>query len=222
MHHQSQLSAEQKPFASSEAYGLAFFERLNAGSTQGMNHGQMEAYVLEESRELSRLILQDGLDQASKHDRQLKVVGADGAGRTHQRRSTRPLHTVVGPVTIDRETYAARHTPMLAPVDAALNLPAQVYSFGVRRQVAQQAALVSFDASVQTVAQLGGIAIPKRQAEEQTAAAAVDYDAFYMQRKHTPGTDVGANDDFMVISVDGKGIVMRPDSLRKSTQKKAR
>lgn len=221
MQTQSQPCAQQKPFASSEAHCAEIFAALNSGSTQEMDHSTMEAHIAQQAREMARRMMQDAVDAASNGDRQLTVVGADHVERPHQRRSERPLHTVVGLVTVQRETYAARKTPMLAPVDAALNLPEKAYSFGVRRHVAEQAAQVSYDATVANVASLGNIAIPKRQAEEQTAAAAIDFDAFYAERKHRPGSECGANDELMVISVDGKGIVMRPDSLRPSTQKKA-
>lgn len=220
MQTQTQLSAERKPFATSEAYCTAIFEHLNGGSTHKMDHSEMEVHILAQSREMARLMMQDALDLASDHG-PLHVVGSDGVMRTHQRRSARPLQTLVGSVSVERQTYAARGSSMLAPLDTALNLPPQSYSFGVRRHVAEQVALVSYDASIKTVYDLGAIAIPKRQAEEQTAAAARDFDAFYAQRKHAPQTDDASRDAFMVISVDGKGIVMRPDQLSGPTRKHA-
>src|SRR6266487_1218872 len=48
-------------------------------------------------------------------------------------------------------------------------------------------------------------------------AAATDIDAFYTAAAPQPATD----DTLLVLSVDGKGIVMRPDALREPTRKAA-
>jgi hypothetical protein len=47
--------------------------------------------------------------------------------------------------------------------------------------------------------------------------AAADFDAFYEERKQTAGHP----DDVLVISCDGKGVVMRPDALRAATAQAA-
>lgn len=118
----------------------------------------MEADILPATRDFARLGLQDAANLASNDDdRHLSRVDADGTERSHQRQSARCLHTVVGPVTVNRETYAARDPCMLASVDAARNLPARSYTFGVRRLVAEQAALVSSDFSMKRVGEIGDI-----------------------------------------------------------------
>lgn len=53
--------------------------------------------------------------------------------------------------------------------------------------------------------------------EQLTARAAVDADEFYA----TFAPEPGATSDVLVLSVDGKGIVMRPDGLRPATEKAA-
>lgn len=59
--------------------------------------------------------------------------------------------------------------------------------------------------------------IGKRQVEDLTVNAAVDIDALYRTRIPAPCTA----DTLLVLSADGKGIVMRPDALRPATQKAA-
>jgi hypothetical protein len=59
--------------------------------------------------------------------------------------------------------------------------------------------------------------VGKRQVEELLRRAAVDIDAFYPARSPSRGDP----DDVLVLSVDGKGIVMRPDSLRPATKRAA-
>src|SRR5512143_1278947 len=56
-----------------------------------------------------------------------------------------------------------------------------------------------------------------RQLRELTATAAIDFTAFYEQ----PGRPAGEPDDVLVLSCDGKGVVMRPEALRAATHKQA-
>ena len=95
-----------------------------------------------------------------------------------------------------------------------MNLPAEKHSHGLRRLAAVEAARGSFDAAV---ARASGQALGKRQVEALAARAAVDFDDFYARRP-PPAAEVG---DVLVISADGKGIVMRPDALRAATAKAA-
>jgi hypothetical protein len=62
-----------------------------------------------------------------------------------------------------------------------------------------------------------GAVIGKRQAEELAMRAAADIDAFYENRRPGPAPD----DRALVLTFDGKGIVMRPDGLRPATAKAA-
>ncbi|CAN5901532.1 hypothetical protein BH23ACT10_BH23ACT10_30030 [soil metagenome] len=57
----------------------------------------------------------------------------------------------------------------------------------------------------------------KRQAEQLAARAAVEFDGFYTDRPPPPADP----DDVLVVSCDGKGIVMRPAALRVATAKAA-
>jgi hypothetical protein len=58
-----------------------------------------------------------------------------------------------------------------------------------------------------------GLQIGKRQVEEPARLAAVEFDDFYARKAREPA----GPDDVLVISCDGKGIVMRPDALRPAT-----
>jgi hypothetical protein len=59
--------------------------------------------------------------------------------------------------------------------------------------------------------------VGKRQAEQLVRAAAVDIAAFYAVRTPAPA----ASTTLLVLSIDGKGIVMRPGHLREATRKAA-
>ena len=57
----------------------------------------------------------------------------------------------------------------------------------------------------------------KRQVEQLTVAAAADIDTFYQAAAPMPASD----DTLLVLSVDGKGVVMRPEALRAETRRAA-
>jgi hypothetical protein len=80
-----------------------------------------------------------------------------------------------------------------------------------------EAARGSFDDTVAAIARATGQRVGKRQVETLLRQAAVDVDAFYPARSPSAGDP----DDVLVLSVDGKGIVMRPGSLRPATKRAA-
>jgi hypothetical protein len=147
-------------------------------------------------------------------EQRVEVVDADGIEREHVRESHRQLETMVGTIDIVRLAYQARGRKDLHPMDAALNLPRELYSYGVRRIVAKEVARASFDEVVEFTDEHSGAHIGKRQVEELAVRAAVDFEAFYQQRLTVPDN----TDDLLVISTDGKGIAMRHEDLRDATR----
>jgi hypothetical protein len=146
------------------------------------------------------------------------VCGADGIERSERRLHERGLSTVFGEVRVKRLGYGAVGVDSLHPLDAELNMPVGEYSFGVRRLAAEQAAQVSFDATVQALAQQTGKTMGKRQVEELVERSALDFDAFYAQ--HSPAAGESGS-SILAISADGKGVVMLPRDLREPTKKAA-
>ncbi len=146
------------------------------------------------------------------------VVGADGAARRYAEAGhSRPLATVFGKVTVKRLAYRRKGEANLHPADAALNLPTERHSHGLRRLAAVESARGSYEDAAEAIERGTGVAVAKRQVEELAARSATDVDAFYAAVEREPA----AEDDVLVLSVDGKGIVMRPDSLRPATEKAA-
>jgi hypothetical protein len=116
--------------------------------------------------------------------------------------------------------YGQEGTESLHPLDAELNLPDERYSLELRRRVAEEAAKSSFDETLESIGKTTGAHVPKRQVEQLVMRAAQDFDAFYEMRQ---GQAVVREQDrsIMVISVDGKGVVMRRQDLREQTRKAA-
>ncbi len=198
-------------------------KRLSSPEMMNATHGQLEEYVIEQGRELERRLLQAHLDLRAALEERVEVKGADGVRRTMTRPSKRALMTLLGSVDVHRLAYQARDVPGLHPVDAALNLPNEKYSHGVRRIVAENAALLSFDDVRHLLIRRTGACVPKRQIEELAVRAAVDFDAFYAERRAADGmTEPQRFGDLLVMTFDGKGIVMVPEDLREGTKKAAK
>lgn len=213
------------PFASSEAQFASLTSTLATAETERMSHAEVEALLESEGRELLRRLLQDHLTLRAQHERERgltrAVVGSEGVPRTHQRASERGLMSLFGPVRVARLAYGARGYPSRHPLDAALNLPEDTYSHGVRRRVAEEAAKNSFDETVQAMRSTTGAAVPKRQAEELVVRAAQDFELFYATRAEATRTEAARSGAVLVVSVDGKGVVMRRDDLREATRRAA-
>jgi len=172
------------------------------------------------SRELFCQLFQDHLDLRAQRETRVAVIDADGCARSRvETGHTRELSTVFGKVEVARIAYRAPARPNLHPADAVLNLPAQLHSHGLRRLAAVEATRGSYDDAVAGITQATGQRLGKRQVEALAARAAVDIDDFYTTRSPAPGA--GTDDEVLVLSCDGKGIVMRADALRPATAKAA-
>ena len=189
-------------------------------SRQGreLSHTELEATLNERGRELMRVLFQAQVDRRGPGPAAGPVCGADGVQRSAQRLHERGLSTVFGEVRVQRLGYGAPGVDSLHPLDAQLNRPAGEYSLGVRRLAAEQAAQVSFEATVEAVARQTGKTMGKRQIEDLVQRAAVDFDAFYTQRE--PAAE-RASSSILALSADGKGVVMLPRDLREPTRRAA-
>jgi hypothetical protein len=203
---------------------------LTGAGSAGMSLDAMELLVMERGRELLRAVLQHGLDaQAAAEVRLPEVTGADGIARTRAERGhARTVVTTAGAVTVRRMGYraGAAGVPALFPRDAVLNLPPRCYSWQLQRLVVMSARDGAYERAQEFVRAATGITIGKRQLEEIAAAAAADVDGFYAGPapagpRQPPGPPAAAGRPGeqqrglpVVLSADGKGVAMRPESRR--------
>jgi hypothetical protein len=185
---------------------------LDGADAAGLSHAELEERLDRDGRELLRRLLDDHLAlRAVREPRLESVVGDEGASRGRvEAGHTRALETVFGTVSVERLAYRAPGVGNLHPADAALNLPVERHSHGLRKLAALESARGSFDDAVEAIFRQTGQRLGKRQVEELAGLAAIDFEDFYETRRPTrakPG-------DLLVLSADGKGIVMRPDALR--------
>ena len=100
------------------------------------------------------------------------------------------LATVFGKVTVTRMAYRALGRGNLHPADAALNLPVERHSHGLRKLAALEGARGSFQDAVDGIERACGQQLGKRQVEELAQIAAVDFEDFYEKRRQ-PGRSRG-------------------------------
>src|ERR1700722_3451292 len=167
---------------------------------------QIESQQQAKGREVQRLLLQAHLHHRGNGDvgPALQLEQKDGAVLySHRRLSTRSLTTVFGTVELVRMGYSRPGAPSLFPIDKALALPARSFSYELQRRLVKAAVQNPFLESVQTIAELTGVAVSKRSLEEILPDAARDFDAFYQQRSVATATG-----SILVAAVDCKGIPM--------------
>jgi hypothetical protein len=209
--------ASDSPFCESRANMKKLEDDLISEDALNAPLHEIEQLLQTQGRELLRAMMQAHFDARAAQERRVQVRGADGVERTEVRRSTRKVETKFGEIELERNLYQAPGVEGLAPLDAALGLPAEKYTLELRRIVAEESARASFDEVIELIQKQSGAYVPKRQVEELAARAAQDYDAFYRDRLGEPEQ----TDDLMILSFDGKGIAMRLDDLREATRKAA-
>jgi hypothetical protein len=224
------VDGEQRRAAESAACPAVGFERSQAlcagliawaagAEALALEHGELEARLATDGRELARQVLQDQLDLRAVLEPRLDgVIGSDSRPRRSvERGHERDLVTVLGEVQVTRLTYRAARRENLYPADAQLNLPPSRHSHGIRRLAALEAPRSSFEDAQAAIARATGQHVGTRQLRALTLTAAQDVDAFYAQLTRTPSE----GKDLLVLSCDAKGVVMRPEALREPTRAQA-
>jgi hypothetical protein len=216
---QGYVPARNEAFAESRKCFRELEEWAVPEEAAGLQHADLEEQLEVRGRELMRQLFQDRLSAtAAAEERRFDVTGEDGAVRTRAERGReRPLMTKFGQVTVSRIACRSPGRPNVHPADAVLNLPEEKHSHGLRKLAAVEAARGSVEAACAAVTRATGVQIGKRQAEGLVRRSAIDVDAFYLWRVVLPAPDGHP----LVLTFDGKGIVMLPGALRPATAKAA-
>ncbi len=217
--------ATADPFVRSISAFELLMGTLSGSDATTWTHAELEEHLDEAGRDLLRLMLQDHLDlRAQQEEMRVRadtrpvVVGPEDLVRPwrepgHQRW----LATVFGLVRVTRVAHRGPGVCNVHPADNALSLPAGRHSTGLRRLAVTEAVRGSFDQAHDAVERRCGNVLGKRRLEELVVAAEVDVDAFYRARIPVPCSQNMP----VVVQVDGKGVVMRPEALREATRRAA-
>ncbi|MDQ2874263.1 MAG: hypothetical protein M3Y33_05400 [Actinomycetota bacterium] len=216
---QEYVPAGDGAFAESRECFGGIVEWAASEDAAGLQHAELEEQLGERGRELLRRLFQDRLDlTACREERRYDVAGEDGVVRTRAERDRlRPLMTVFGQVTVSRIACRSPGLPNVHPADAALNLPEEKHSHGLRKLVAAESARGSMESARAAVTRATGVSIGKRQLEDMARRAASRVEAFCGWRRIEPVPEGWP----LILTFDGEGIVMLPGALRPATARAA-
>ena len=207
------------PFSVSDALYQGVVGFLGGDEAATLTHSELEARLDVDGRALLCQLYQDHLDlRAARETRAGEVRDAGGElHRVVEPGHVRPLETIFGKVALSRLAYRAKERENLHLADAELNLPEEVHSHGLRELAAIEGSRGSYEEAQAAIERAAGVWLGKRQVEELARRAARDVESFYAEAKPEPAAET----DAVVLSCDGKGIVMRPGELREATKKAA-
>lgn len=209
------------PFVSSYEKMMKITDQLSTKKSKAMSHSEIERVIKQEGRELLRRLMEDHIALRGEGDVGESVQGSDGVDRNHKSSKERGLTSIFGKVSVARKGYSQREKRILFPKDAILNLPKESHSHEFQKLSAQEISKGSYDETCVTVEENTGVKLGKRQAEEIAQRAAQDFDNFYEEVSRAESESSQAR-DFVVLTSDGKGIVMRREDLREATRKRAK
>ena len=197
---------------------------LKAHETNAMSASDLERLVKEQCQNIAREAVQAKLNMIGMLESATIVTGSDGVARPQKKLRERTIGTIFGDVTYQRWGYRAETGSSLFPADGHLNLPPEKYTHEVRRLVSEDVTRSSYDEALEILSRRTAATVPKRQGLEVVERAAEDFTDFYDH--HVPqqdDTDAPAqeNGSLLILTTDGKGVVMRHESLREATRKAA-
>jgi hypothetical protein len=172
-----------------------------------LDHSTIEETAYRLGWEVLRQAIEDKLQKVAHHARRKLAQ--------RHRFQKRLLETRVGTVTALCPALLQPGSVSLRPLDAVLNLPREKYSFPFQKLLCQEIGHRAYDEALESLEKQWPGHIPKRQALEIICRRAQDFEAFY--RLPTEPTQA----PLLVGSLDGSGVVMRPEGLRPETRKKA-
>lgn len=207
---------ESKAFCEAQILFTQLQDKLKSKELRQTDHGAIEMKINESGHEIMRLLLQGHLDIRAETEPDLGSVTDQNIERDYMRNGCiRQLNSIFGKVVVRRKGYSRGGNNSVFPQDSMLNLSSDHYSDGLRRQVARSVVFQSFEQSVLNIINNTATSVPKRQVENITKQLSCDFDVFYKQQQR----DLSNKTAILVLSCDGKGIVMREQDLRPATKK---
>jgi len=213
-------SSEFSFFSEAQAQFDQLVLQLSSEDCENSEHGDIEKHINQAGQEILRRLFQGWLDLKAENEIQkdgIKNVAGDVLNHVRTG-TTRLLTSLFGDVTVKRKSYSQRRSSSVFPIDAELNLPTDQYSDGMRNRVSKEALRGSFDNAIESIEETTGGSIPKRQSLNLVSDVAQDFETFYEKKRFI---EPEKTSDLLILTFDGKGIVMRHDSLRECTKKAA-
>jgi hypothetical protein len=187
---------------------------------KAMSHVDVSQRIREALARIGSTALQGYLDKLFDDEKDEVALWPRPKG-SEVRPRERDLETEFGRVKVRRHGYKlAGESAARFPMDGVLNLPAELYALPLREWVAKEASVGSYDRTVEQIEAITSGHVPKRQSEALAVRAATDFDAFYEMRNPAANDALSAT-ALQVLSIDSKGVTMRPEALRQAARKEA-
>lgn len=201
-----------------------FVAIMKDNETNNRTLSEIEKLIREKLQGIGRDLTQAKMNMIGLLEPESVVKGSDGVVRPRKKLRGRKVETSFGEVDYERWGYGSPGIDSLFPADGHLNLPPEKYTHEVRRLVSEDVTRSSYDEALEILSERTASKVPKRQGVELTRRAAEDFVNFY-----DGGATVGQDTDvapeesgsLLILTTDGKGVVMRPDGLREATRKAA-
>jgi hypothetical protein len=202
---------------------------LKTKTTNNMTSSELERFLKEQFQNIARESLQAKLNMIGRLEAETDVKGCDGVSRPQKKLRERTIGTIFGDVTYERWGYSAAKCNSLFPADGHLNLPPEKYTLEVRRLVSEDVTRSSYDETLEFLSRRTAATVPKRQGIELANSGAEDFVDFYTAQANirensavtSQANTIKEDSSLLVLTTDGKGIVMRSDGLREATRKAA-
>jgi hypothetical protein len=210
----------QNSFSAVEVKFCEMTQFLQSDASKLLDLSGIEAFLLTDGRELLRQLLLAHLAERGPGDIGMKVMGADKVERRRTRPRSKAIKTMFGKVQITRFAYSTEGVPSLFPLDAMLNISRLNISYTLQRYLVLELITNSFNESLQAIKRWTGVRLTKSQAKSVVFEAAQDFQFFYQQRCLAEAERAQPL-PLVVLTSDGKGVMMKWQDLRKPTQQRA-
>ncbi len=207
-------------FSESEEQFSKMRSFLQSDVAKHLDLSGIEGFLVSDGRTLLRHLLLAHLAERGGGDVGGSLQGADGVTRTHKRLRSKTLKTLFGPIEIRRLGYSKPSVSSLFPLDAMLNLPKGKISYTLQRHVVLEVINNPFQESLEAIHRWTGVTITNEQAQRIVGDAAQEFLAFYEHRVRDEAQDAHSL-PLLVLTADGKGVVMKTQDLRPATRQRA-
>jgi len=197
---------------------------IKDNESNNMTLSEIESLIRVKLQGIGRDLIQAKMNMIGMLESEGTVKGSDGVVRPRKQLKGRKVETSFGEVNYERWGYGALGVDSLFPSDGHLNLPPEKYTHEVRRLVSEDVTRSSYDEALEVLSERTAAKVPKRQGVELTRRAAEDFVNFYDEGATVEAdTDVAPAESgsLLIMTTDGKGVVMRMDGLREATKKAA-
>lgn len=208
-------------FKAEEGFGR-LITILKSEESTAMTMSEIEKLIRGKLQEIGLELTEAKMNEVGMREVSEPVIGSDGVVRTQREKLGRKIETSFGEVSYKRWGYGGKGVVSLFPADGHLNLPPEKYTNEVRRLVSKNITHSSYDATREELMSQSGAKVPKRQSLELVERAAVDFEGFYEKGSVSGGneekSEVEQGGSLLILTTDGKGVVMRSEGLREQTR----